>query len=546
MIHPRHLFHLLALLSLLFFSACTQYSKVYKRPIFRVASTSEQKSLYRKAQSKDPLARIGSYLDTANSARLKLLADHNDSQAQSDYNFAVARIVEVIEAEGYSPWEQALTCPAATGKPWQLSLKPPDPRPEYHPSNFHILPTDRFAFKGKLINKAHLVEGMGAPVTVIGNDLDFTKFDPFAQGKSIYYGFTTIIRFKNKKCVIEVIDPLEQDQVAFDGHRYQVASDFQAPLALAMAESHPKKMGRGMMFKPTQHLSQARLARLQVYNPNKIPVILIHGLGDSPAIWAPMVDYLRSDTEIRKRYQFWVFGYPSGLPYPLPAAILRKQLDLMKQRYPNHKDVIIVGHSLGGNITRLLISDSGMEIWNTYFDKAPDKMPFSDTTRQALSDMLIFKARPDVSRVIFASASLRGSEKAVNFWGRLGAKLIGNPITMDRLNKEAIANARPEFRQGRKHLPNSVHILDPGTTFLKVANNLPLSDKIPYHSIIGDRGKGGNLDHTPPVSTDGIVPYWSSHLDGAQSELIIPSEHWSILHPQAKAEVRRILLQHTD
>jgi hypothetical protein len=67
---------------------------------------------------------------------------------------------------------------------------------------------------------------------------------------------------------------------------------------------------------------------------------------------------------------------------------------------------------------------------------------------------------------------------------------------------------------------------------------------VPYHSIIGDRGKGGNLDHTKPESTDGVVPYWSSHIDGAQSEVIVPSGHWSNQHPMAIAEVRRILYLH--
>jgi hypothetical protein len=67
---------------------------------------------------------------------------------------------------------------------------------------------------------------------------------------------------------------------------------------------------------------------------------------------------------------------------------------------------------------------------------------------------------------------------------------------------------------------------------------------IPYHSIIGDRGKGGNRDRTKPVSTDGIVPYWSSHQDGAVSEVIIPSGHWSNQHPAGIAEAKRILRQH--
>ena len=67
-------------------------------------------------------------------------------------------------------------------------------------------------------------------------------------------------------------------------------------------------------------------------------------------------------------------------------------------------------------------------------------------------------------------------------------------------------------------------------------NKIPITPGIPYHSIIGDRGRGDT-----PKSSDGVVPYWSSHLDGAKSERIVPSGHGSPLNPQAIAEVHRIL-----
>jgi hypothetical protein len=50
--------------------------------------------------------------------------------------------------------------------------------------------------------------------------------------------------------------------------------------------------------------------------------------------------------------------------------------------------------------------------------------------------------------------------------------------------------------------------------FVQSVNKLPITPNIPYRSIIGDRGRGDT-----PNSSDGIVPYWSSHLDGAKSEL---------------------------
>jgi len=527
-------------------AGCSHLSKVAKIPISAVATTVEQLDLSKQLGSRpnQPLAHLGRYLDAANTARQRLAADPSDTNARSDYNFAISRITEIIEDASLTPWDKPLSCDSQGGQPWSFSLRSPDPRPEYHPSNFHFHPSDRYRFGGKLIETRVLKKGLGAPVIVSSKDLDFTKYDPFAQGKKVYYGFTAMVYFKGRQAELVVFDPLDTEQVSYEGHEFPLAADFQGPLALSMVESHPKKEGRSLMFQPTKQENTGRLSRLQVYNPNKIPVVFIHGLGDSQATWTPMINYLRLDSTIRDRYQFWVFSYPTGLPYPIPAATLRRQLDLMEERYPKHKDIVIVAHSLGGNLSRLLISDSGMKIWDTYFDKAPAEIPFHDKTRAILSQMLIFKARPDVSRVIFASASLRGSEKATNFWGRLGARMIGDPLEMSEVNKEAISHARPEFREGRSHLPNSVEILDPGTTFLGVANSLPIKPGISYHTIVGDRGKGGNLDRTEPVSSDGIVPYWSSHLDGAESETIVPSGHWSIQHPAAMAEVKRILLQH--
>jgi hypothetical protein len=62
---------------------------------------------------------------------------------------------------------------------------------------------------------------------------------------------------------------------------------------------------------------------------------------------------------------------------------------------------------------------------------------------------------------------------------------------------------------------------------------------VPYHSIIGDRGRGDS-----PNSSDGVVAYWSSHLDGAQSEVIVPGPHGACELPQTIAELDRILRLH--
>jgi hypothetical protein len=85
-----------------------------------------------------------------------------------------------------------------------------------------------------------------------------------------------------------------------------------------------------------------------------------------------------------------------------------------------------------------------------------------------------------------------------------------------------------------KRLPNSITGLKPSSPALPVINSVPI--KVPYHSIIGDRGRGDS-----PNSSDGVVAYWSSHLNSAQSECIVPGPHGSIQLPQTIAELDRIL-----
>jgi triacylglycerol esterase/lipase EstA (alpha/beta hydrolase family) len=140
-----------------------------------------------------------------------------------------------------------------------------------------------------------------------------------------------------------------------------------------------------------------------------------------------MIEALRGDATIRQNYQIWFYSYPTGYPYPLMAATLREKMNAINAYYPNHKPVVVIGHSMGGMIARVLMTDSGMAIWNSFFDTPPAKTPLSNEARQLLTKTLIFKPRRDISRVIYASASLRGANMATGFMGRLGERIIGSP-----------------------------------------------------------------------------------------------------------------------
>jgi pimeloyl-ACP methyl ester carboxylesterase len=228
------------------------------------------------------------------------------------------------------------------------------------------------------------------------------------------------------------------------------------------------------------------------------------------------------------------------------AAILREKMDAINAYYPGHKPIVVIGHSMGGMIARILMTDSGLTIWNSFFDTPPDKTPLSPLAKQMIVKTLIFQHRPEISRVIFCSPSHRGAYLATGFLGRLGERIIGAPPDLSGIGKELAMLSKPRAADGQrlKRAPNSIDALDPHNRFVTTIDTIPLAKGIPFHSIIADRGKGGNKDHTKPESSDGIVPYWSSHLDGAQSEIIVPSDHWSNRSPQGIAEVRRILLLH--
>jgi pimeloyl-ACP methyl ester carboxylesterase len=319
-----------------------------------------------------------------------------------------------------------------------------------------------------------------------------------------------------------------------------LAADFTVPTAVMLAQENPKKLEIARLLRPEKYAETARIARLQPYDPNKTVVVVTHGLMDSPATWAPMLNTLRGDREIRQNFQFWFYSYPSGYPYPYSAAIMRSQLDAIERKYPLRKPIVPIGHSMGGIISRLMITDSGDKLWRNFFGKPPDQVQLSPKSRELMTKSLIFRHRSEVRRVIFISAPHRGSDMASNWMGRIGSSLVHAPTTLTNVGKEAMSLLKRDAGAMKlNRIPNSVDTLAPNNQFVKALNTIPITPGIAYHSIMGDRGRGDT-----PNSSDGIVPYWSSHLDGAQSELIVASSHSAHQNPKAIEEVRRILHLH--
>jgi hypothetical protein len=171
------------------------------------------------------------------------------------------------------------------------------------------------------------------------------------------------------------------------------------------------------------------------------------------------------------------------------------------------------------------------------FGCPPDDVPLSPQVREYFREELFFRHRPEVGRVIFIAAPLRGSNMAKGLIGNLADMLIREVTISSQASREMLRLTRIEDAELKPmRRSNSVDSLSPKSRFLIAMNTIPMTPGVPYNTIIGDRGRGDS-----PNSSDGVVPYWSSHLNGAESEDIVPSGHGAHQNPQAIEEVRRIL-----
>jgi hypothetical protein len=173
------------------------------------------------------------------------------------------------------------------------------------------------AIGGRFLRTRSTVAGVGAPLVAAGRTENPDFRQPSAVPRilhRIYAPITALLAFHGREVNLEFLDPLETERVSFAKHQTSLAADFTAPTAIGMTREHPEKLGFERLVRPEKYRDVAPLMRLQPYDPNRIPVILVHGLGDAPVTWVPMINTLRSDPEIRRRYQFWFYSYPSGYP----------------------------------------------------------------------------------------------------------------------------------------------------------------------------------------------------------------------------------------
>jgi pimeloyl-ACP methyl ester carboxylesterase len=527
------------------FASCAQYAVVsQKHPVLtgpagagalalaeaRIAKALRQKRVH-------PLASLGEDIDSLRIVSGELQHDAANPQTRRDYNFALSRIFEILSEAKLDPWTRELEVPFERGK-FFLTCRP-DSRSGWNPALYELSPADQFDVKGTYVTERTTRTGVGAALVAVEREVNKRARLDFAPSRG-FCSITAVARFESSRCILEFYDPLAQETVDFHGHTLPLAADFTVPLAVMLQKTDPKKHELSRVLNPEKFAHTAAIERLQPYDPQKTIVLVIHGLMDSQATWMPMINRLIGDPVVRKHYQFWFYSYPSGYPYPYSAAILREELNAVEKRFPVRKPMVVMGHSMGGCISRLLLTDSGDHLWMKIFGRPPDEVPLSPHTREYFKDELFFRHRPEIGRVILLAAPLRGSGLAAGWMGRLAARLIRVPPRIGEASREMLLHSSIKEEELKpKPRANSLDTLSPKSRFVNAINTLPMTPGIPVHTIIGDRGRNDS-----PNSSDGFVPYWSSHLETAQTEQIVSSSHSVHQNPQAIDEVLHILKSH--
>ncbi|MGB7347701.1 MAG: alpha/beta fold hydrolase [Pirellulaceae bacterium] len=412
------------------------------------------------------------------------------------------------------------------------------------------------------LRNKHTTYGLGVPLIAVRRPSKISDDREKYYPPDLSYAVTALIRCEQPKnqrstnstqCVLEFFDPLTSNQVQLSDHWVPLETDLTTPLAylLDSPRFRERDIETAGLLNPAETQKHRGLFMLEPYDPNRIPVLMVHGLWSSPRTWMDMFNDLRSFPEIRERYQFWFYIYPSGQPFWISANQLRGDLAAMRnvvdpgQRHRPIDSMVLVGHSMGGLVSRMQTIDSGNDFWKIVSDQPVKDLNGPAFERNKLVSTLFFKPNRSVKRVITIGTPHRGSDFANDYTRWLARKIIKLP-TMATMTGDRLARANPRLFRDTSLLTtaNAIDSLAPESPIFPVMQRAKYASDVKFHNIIGVVEDPSFLQRRIGPG-DGIVAYASAKMDDVESELVVNAEHTSV-HMTGKAiyEVRRILMEH--
>lgn len=390
--------------------------------------------------------------------------------------------------------------------------------------------------------------GIGVPL-IVNCDNPFPTPKPFKTIPGRSFHATCFLRMGDAENGIvqtrlELYNTLNTDTVKVENKNVPLSLDFTTPLAYELRKP-PIIDGFFTMF-DADILDTYGLFALAPLQKNKIPLVFVHGLMSNPRTWAQMVNILLDDPDIRHNYQMWLFTYSTGNPVLYSAYLLRKSLQEAKADFntpeamANFNQMFIVSHSMGGLLSKTTIQNTGSQLKDKFLPAAVlAKKKLTPEEQQFVMNVLVFEQLDFVKGVVFMATPHKGADMATWVITRWASSWISLPSYLKLHVSELRKRINPDEDIESMHIDTGLDNLAPENKMLNALSEVPFSTTVPYYTVCGNEKAAG-----VPGGTDGIVPYWSSHLNSAQSELIVESGHSVQDNAAAIEEVRKILLLH--
>ena len=346
---------------------------------------------------------------------------------------------------------------------------------------------------------------------------------------------------------LKIYDPFNVDQLNVADKTYPLAANFSAPYGLWLAENNLGAAAYLSLIDRDKHLTMPHLYMLEPYNPNKKVIVLVHGLASSPEAWIRLTNDIMGDPVLRDHYQVWQTFYSTNMPILESRfqinTIINQAFSTLNPNDSANKDAVLIGHSMGGIVARLLVSDADLSKPALALYNSRQVNKFKDN--QFFTQRFVMQPIMNFDRAIFLSAPHRGTAFADRWFTKLARRIIKLPGAFVGALADAVVDQDTNFKNfineiGKGVIQNGPSDLSHNSKFTELTEDVMPRKGIVFHSIMGNI-----TDSTDPdVITDGIVPYRSAHLDGAASEQIFKGGHSIQETPEAVLELRRILLQH--
>lgn len=353
----------------------------------------------------------------------------------------------------------------------------------------------------------------------------------------------------NMEAVLRLYAGTDGESVEIEGDDVPLEQEPTAALALTLTAARPWAQNLGVFLGKAGVLDAApTFGGREPHRRGRIPVVFVHGTASNFSVWANMLNDLESDSVIRENFQFWFFRYDSGQPILYSGMQLRQAMTRAEATFradgvdPCLQRMVVIGHSQGGLLVKLTAIESGDKFWRNLSDQPFDEVKLSDDMRATLRETMFVEPLPFVDRVIFIATPHRGSYlTGPGIVRRLAQRLISFPANLARMSADLLAVESIRRSSSLQRIPTSIDNMWPGNPFIKTVEGIPVDSRIKAHSIIGVTGDG-------PIEEggDGVVKYASAHIDGVESELVVPYEHSMQAKPEVVAEVQRILHLHLE